>query len=449
MKLPANVLHVPYCYAPDPMGGTEVYVQSLAEGLSRRGIRSSIAAPGKHDESYESGGLSVHRYALDSAAPALETIYGAGDAVAAAGFARMLDRLQPELVHLHAFTSGVSLRIMRVVRERGLPLLFTFHTPTVLCLRGTLLEGGTLLCDGVVSPSRCATCMLQKLGAPATAATLLGHMPLPDALLRHLPGKLATAARMNSLAALQQQTAREALTLPHHIVAVADWVKDVLLRNGVPSERVSVSRQGLPWLSAADTPPPRNEAVKRLAFLGRMDATKGVEVILAAMQAAPELALELDIYAIAQDDAARAVLASLQQRYAADARIRFLAPVPAAQVATMLRGYDVLVVPSQWLETGPLVVYEAFGAGIPILGSDLGGIAELVRHDHDGLLVPMSDISAWTAALRRMATEAALLPRLRSNVRPPRTMDDAAADMLPLYARALQQAAVGMELLPR
>ena len=51
-----------------------------------------------------------------------------------------------------------------------------------------------------------------------------------------------------------------------------------------------------------------------------------------------------------------------------------------------IRKYDALVVPSVWLETGPLVVLEAFAAGVPVIGSRLGGIAEMVRDGVDGLL---------------------------------------------------------------
>ncbi len=100
---------------------------------------------------------------------------------------------------------------------------------------------------------------------------------------------------------------------------------------------------------------------------------------------------------------------------------------------TRLRDYDLLVVPSQWLETGPLVVLEAFAAGIPVLGSRLGGIAELVKDGENGILVEADSVAAWAAALNRLSRESELLRRLRSGVRPPRTMADVAEEMLALY----------------
>src|SRR5207253_11522125 len=60
-----------------------------------------------------------------------------------------------------------------------------------------------------------------------------------------------------------------------------------------------------------------------------------------------------------------------------------------SQLAATLARWDALVVPSLWLESGPQVVYEAFGVQTPVIGSDLGGIGELVQHGRTGFLVPI------------------------------------------------------------
>jgi glycosyltransferase involved in cell wall biosynthesis len=101
----------------------------------------------------------------------------------------------------------------------------------------------------------------------------------------------------------------------------------------------------------------------------------------------------------------------------------------------LLRKYDLLAVPSTGLETGPLAVLEAFAAGVPVLGSRLGGIPELVRDGIDGVLVSPDDPTAWATALRQLATEPGLLSRLRAGIRPPRTMKNVAEDMLEIYSR--------------
>ena len=80
--------------------------------------------------------------------------------------------------------------------------------------------------------------------------------------------------------------------------------------------------------------------------------------------------------------------------------------------AQLLRQYDLLAVPSRTFETGPLVVLEAFAAGVPVIGSNLGGVNELVRHEVNGLLVEPPALSGWVSALRRCVEEPDLLPRL-------------------------------------
>jgi glycosyltransferase involved in cell wall biosynthesis len=80
-----------------------------------------------------------------------------------------------------------------------------------------------------------------------------------------------------------------------------------------------------------------------------------------------------------------------------------------------------------------LVVLEAQACGVPVLGSNLGGIAELVTPGVDGELVAFSDAEAWAEAIR--AAVAGKLPGLGRKVqRPVRAMADAARDMASLYA---------------
>ncbi|NJO50341.1 MAG: glycosyltransferase family 4 protein [Leptolyngbyaceae cyanobacterium RM2_2_4] len=107
-------------------------------------------------------------------------------------------------------------------------------------------------------------------------------------------------------------------------------------------------------------------------------------------------------------------------------------------------GFDVLAVPSQWLETGPVVVLEAHAHGLPVVGSDLGGIAEKVTHGVDGLLVAAGDPAAWAEAFARLALDEDYLNQLRAGIRPVRTISMEAAESLMVYQSVLaKQSALG------
>ena len=59
--------------------------------------------------------------------------------LAAAAFTKILDRVLPDVVHIHSYTRAASLATVEQARKRGIPVVFTYHTPTVSCARGTLI----------------------------------------------------------------------------------------------------------------------------------------------------------------------------------------------------------------------------------------------------------------------------------------------------------------------
>jgi glycosyltransferase involved in cell wall biosynthesis len=441
----ARVLHVPFCYYPDPVGGTEVYVASLARVQRARGRDVAIAAPDDATRSYVHDGLAVHRF---STAPKMDLrqLYGEGDPTAEANFAQVLDRVQPDLLHLHAFTSAVSAGLAHVSRTRGIPVVFTYHTPTVTCCRGTMLEWGTRVCDGEMRVNRCAACMLDGKRLPGAASRLLGSLPESVgrfAGLAGLEGGMWTALRSTELVGVRHASARRFLQAEtSHIFAVCEWVRSVLVANGVPPGKITLSRQGLPYPVRSSGARERSASLPlRLAFLGRLDPVKGLDILIDALATIPHVDLQLDVFAVVQTDAARRRQAALIEQLRTDLRIRLIAPLDAADVVEQLKEYDALVVPSQWLESGPLVVYEAFAAGIPVIGSNLGGIAELVRDGETGLLVEPRAPAAWAAAIRRLVDEPELLRRLKANPKPVRTAEDAADDAARVYSALLNPTA--------
>ncbi len=440
-----SILHTPFCYWPDAIGGTEVYVRGLAAALYKQRVRCSIAAPGEHDQQYTHGDFDVYRYKT-SPCISPEQMYGDGDPVAAAGFGRVLDIVKPDVVNFHAFTSGVSLLAAQEAKRRNIPVVLTYHTPTVSCPRGTLLELGTAVCDGRLDTSRCTKCTAHAHGVPTPLASLIAVVPqwAGSSLGKMgLQGGAWTALRMSCLIALREKTFRRMVDSADQIVAVCEWVRNLLITNGVPAEKITLSRQAIPAtrIGAVAERATSADGVLRIAFLGRIDSTKGIDILIRAIHGLPGLPIELDVYGIAQGGAGEALQQRLQSLSASTGQIRFLTPISADEVMHTLQRYDVLAAPSQGLETGPLVAYEAFGAGVPVIGSNLGGIAEIVTHEQDGLLVEHNSVKAWQNALRRLVDEPGLLPQLRRGIRAPRTMELAASEMMAVYEKVLHMGA--------
>ena len=116
-----------------------------------------------------------------------------------------------------------------------------------------------------------------------------------------------------------------------------------------------------------------------------------------------------------------------------DAAVRFCGPFGRDRLAEVYSGIDVLVVPSIWDENSPLVVHEAFAAGVPVIVSDVPGLTEAVTGGVDGLVFPPGDPAALGNAMRRISGEPELLDALRAGIRPVRSAAAAAADLVDVY----------------
>ncbi|HEX2780221.1 MAG TPA: glycosyltransferase [Gemmatimonadaceae bacterium] len=441
-----DILHVPYTYFPDSAGGTETYVAALIRGLRRQGVTSAVASPVDRGQprEYVHDGAAVYRFESSGSRLPLEAQYGDGDPVAAEAFAALLRTRRPRLVHLHGWTSGISLRMLRAAHDAGMPVVHTYHTPSVSCARGTLMLYGRDVCDGQLFVDRCTRCVLQQRGVPLPISAVLGQMPVAvgRAMRRfELAGGPWTALRMTELIHERHRAFRSLLAEADHLVAVQDWVYELLAFLGAPPDKLSVSRLALPGFDAtSDSSGGRERAPGqpvRMAYFGRLERIKGVHVAVAAVEALAGANIALDVYGAPQGREGEEYLQELRGAAARDPRVRILPPVPSTDVVDRMRDHDLVVVPSIWMETGPLVVPEALAAGVPVIGSARGGIPSFIRNGVDGQLVAPGDLGAWTAAIKRLVDEPGFLETLRSGVRPPETMDRVVDEMLDIYGRVL------------
>lgn len=424
-------------YFPDSVGGTEVYVAGLCSELIQRGIDIRIAAPRNDSPAVHEviDGVPAFRYPVFSERTQSQ-IEGSRPHGGFDSFQTWIDQQQADIYHQHSITYGCNVHHLRAARAAGMRTVLTVHTPGILCLRGTMLRNGATVCDGEIIVSRCASCWLQSKGSPSVLTSLLSHVPpaLSSGMRRW--GRMGTAMAATSLASGHRSALQEAIAQADKVVAVCQWLYDALLGNGVSQDKLVLSRQGI-FHAHADSPQvrPAKDALV-IGFLGRGDPVKGVAVLVAAVRQLPRtLPIRLQLHVVESNEvAARDYLSAARQLGCDDERIEFLPALAPAAVPAFLAGIDVLAVPSQWLETGPLVVLEAFAAGVPVVGSALGGIAELVRHGENGLLVQHDDVAAWAAAIRGLCADAALLETLRRGIGSVRTMADAAQDMHGLYA---------------
>jgi glycosyltransferase involved in cell wall biosynthesis len=437
----STVLHVPYTFFPDPCGGTEVYVRGLARRLAARGYPSAVAAPAADTSEYMNDGLAVYRFATDQRRR-LEIAYSVPDEIAAQNFRAVLRKTRPRVVHLHARTSAISERLIEAAHDARAAVVFTYHTPTVSCARGTMMLFGQRPCDGIIEPRRCTTCFLTALGAPKSLARLAAVAPGTLAVVGKLAGdrewlSFLRKLRIPSLLAGGRRGFDEFMGKVDHVIAVCQWVKEVLERNGVAPERITLCRQGISQAVSPSGAVSNRCGPLRIAYFGRIDWAKGADLLARALEMIATTPVQIDIFGVRQSTGPNQVYDLLAARAWQDPRMALRSSVEPDKVIGVMAKYDLVAIPSRSLETGPLVALEAFAAGVPVLGADLGGIAELVRNGVGGFLVPPNDVASWAAAIVRFAENRHLVREMRDGIPIPRNMEAVADDMTAIYSAAI------------
>jgi glycosyltransferase involved in cell wall biosynthesis len=195
-----------------------------------------------------------------------------------------------------------------------------------------------------------------------------------------------------------------------HVFTPSAYLGELAVSWGVRPERVSVlpnPAPAIPELAPVDELR-RSFGIEgpTLAFAGRLTAQKSLRDALEALAAVDGITLliagEGDQRAPLERDVAELGLAE---------RVRFLGPLPRERVVELFRAADASILTSSW-ENFPHTVVEALAVGTPVLATRAGGVAEVVRHEENGLLVPIGDVAGLTAAVRRFFGDEELRRRL-------------------------------------
>lgn len=442
-----KVIQIPYTFYPEKLGGTEIYVLRLAKELIKNGIEVVIVYPGEQESSYEHNGMKVRTFRINKNVKDVSEVYGAdNDSIAFRSFSKILENEKPDIIHFHSLTSKITKDIIREIKRLKIPIVFTYHTPTVTCQRGTLLKWGKEVCNGLLDIDVCTKCTLNSLGLPRVLANIIGSLPEKSSDFFKSCGLtrgIGTILRMRSLTKSNHSHITYFLNQCDKIITVCNWTKELLITNNIPESKITVCKHGL----TKDTiMKPSNHfskiqnATLRIVFIGRISKEKGLDLLIKSFRKLANLDMLLDVYGIVQGEGGANYLHKLKRIQSNDNRINLKFGLSNEEILKILPNYDLIAVPSQWMETGPLVILEAFSASVPVLGSNLGGIAELVEDNINGLLVKdFGSIEEWSNKIKSLFEDRSLLAKLKRGTSHTDLRTDSLSDLIPIYNNVIKK----------
>ena len=292
------------------------------------------------------------------------------------------------------------------VREHPVPGSWPRPDAASLAALDQVIQGipdeAVVLIDGLVASTAPEVLVPQ---ASRLRMVVLVHMPLGH----HPPYELADEIGMRERAVLSASDA---------LVTTSAWARRRLLElYPLPPERVHVAE---PAVDAAELAA-GTEAGERLLCVAAVTFDKGHDVLLDALASVTDLSWQC--VCVGSMDRDPAFVEGLLERARASGlgdRVRFAGPRTGADLDRSFAAADLMVLASR-AETYGMVVIEALARGLPVVATDVGGLAEALGyagdHGRPGLLVAPDDPATLGAALRSWLGDAALRGRLRRAAR--------------------------------
>jgi len=267
---------------------------------------------------------------------------------------------------------------------------------------------------------------------------------------------------------LRKRFAQSHMSVVDRFIAPSEFLAQRYIDWGLPAEKVQVEEYGrTPPAGEAPIEPRRHR--DRFGFFGQLTPFKGLQVVLEAI-------IELHGGTSAQQDPLLTALeraagqpasepagadggaprphmrihganldlqpGQFQNRIAellerAGDNATFIGAYDHDALASYMAEVDWVIIPSIWWENSPLVIQEAFHFGRPVIASDIGGMAEKVTNEVDGLHFRANDPTSLAATMRRAASDPDLWERLRGGIRPVYRMDEHAQRLSEIYEELL------------
>lgn len=448
-----KILQVVHYFLPRHRAGTEIYTYELSKALARENsvmvfTSEDSASPGgkieTRDDEYD--GIPVQRlfhagpedFRSSYENPEYDRIFG-----------KTLDRFKPDIVHfqhLYRLSTG----FIREARKRRIPAALTLADYWFLCPPIIMLKPGFELCPGPERGLACAACgnAIEKFYAGDIKPFMLGIGGVQDKILsaahsvkRRLPRSWVRSLRKMSGAENSEKSREELLTARFEsmrsalaeldlIISPSEFLRNKMIEGGLANpEKIIRSDYGFPPL-AQDSPRVETDGAFRFAFVGTLVEHKGVHVAVKAMNLLHGLNAGLSIHG---DERTFPGYVRDLRRMARNKNITFAGGFEHKDIGRILAGTDALIVPSLWYENSPLTIHEAFQARVPVIASNLGGMAELVKHDVSGLLFKCGDPADLAAAMKRLIEEPGLKARLSKGAPAVKSMDGNLAELTGIY----------------
>jgi len=264
--------------------------------------------------------------------------------------AALIEREKPDIAHVHMIDHQLSPSILATFKEFGIPIVQTCHQYKLVCPSYRLfLMHKNEICERCLNGNYMHA-FIQKCHKNSYAASALVA----------LEGYIHRMMKIHDLI--------DIFHVPSHFLG------EKLIEGGFDASRVwhsfyTINMKDYPY---------HPEYENYFIYFGRLSEEKGIMTLLNAMKVQPQAQLKI----LGDGPFAPALKKYAEQNQLNN--VEFCGNVGGEKLVNLVQNCRFVVVPSEWYDNSPLVIYESFSMGKPVIVSTMGGMPELVDHGENG-----------------------------------------------------------------
>lgn len=372
-------------------GGGQVYVKNLVDEMIRQStakvsVLSFTGAEGIHEKGYHGS-----------------TIYETGE-LTDINLSNLLKQIAPDVIHAHSHKA----QICRVGKLLNIPVIVTAHHGGIVCPAGALMNCKDGICQVPLSHRNCLKCVLRNIRTGLCWYPLMKHLPESSyisigKMLYHLPFiYFVTPIGQAALSIKSKQEEWQAIINDCSLmIAPSEAIKEAMLRNGLPQDKVTVLPHGIPLPHEVPPFPSTKDGI-RFFYVGRICYVKGIHVMLEAFHQLSDTKAELHLIGGSGNKEELRYEKKLRQKYQDDKRIIWHGKMPPSQVSQLIKGFHISLAPSICLESFGLNIAESLSMGKPVLATRCGGAEMQIKDGVNGWLIPSNDANAMARKMEEI-----------------------------------------------
>ena len=449
-----KILLTVHQFYPDSSYGTETLTLDTAIELKRLGHEVTVftgfhtkkpLSDSERFDSYEYRGIHVdrfyhHRVPMGGQENLAEAEHN--NTFFGEYFRGYLKQLKPDVVHffhLHRMSASM----IDVCCEAATPTVMTPTDFWLVCPTFQLLLSDNSLCAG--PDAKGVNCLrhIVSLSQPQVVSSAFSILPDPvvASMIRGCNRMTSTPPGLISqVQALSRrpQFLKDRFRKLDRVLVPSRFLSRILMENGFSSDNIVFSQYGIDLSHGYQAKRLGDGQGKlRVGFIGSILKHKGAHVLVKAIRLLKDCeSVEVRIYGNTEE--CPSYMNELKELVGGDGRIMFCSTFPNGQIGSVLASLDALVVPSIWYENTPLVIYSAQAAGCPVIASNLGGMAEVVRHNDNGLLFSPGSSPELAECIKLLACNRERVRQL-SRVTKPKSISQYVSELLQAYKEVLEQ----------